>query len=91
MMNFCDDINCFIAENNEFHAKPIPVFFHSTRGKLEISVHTSEPSLVFIDFYHTKHSLIFELLKKALLNEFSMCELRRGTVNNLLVRSAFEF
>lgn len=27
MMNFCDDINCFIAENNEFHAKPIPVFF----------------------------------------------------------------
>lgn len=91
MMNFCDDINCFIAENNEFHAKPIPVFFHSTRGKLEISVHTSEPSLVFIDFYHTKHSLIFELLKKALLNWFSMCELRRGTVNNLLVRSAFEF
>lgn len=91
MMNFCDDINCFIAENNEFHAKPIPVFFHSTRGKLEISVHTSEPSLVFIDFYHTKHSLIFELLKKALLNEFSMSELRRGTVNNLLVRSAFEF
>lgn len=91
MMNFCDDINCFIAENNEFHAKPIPVFFHSTRGKLEISVHTSEPSLVFIDFYHTKHSLIFELLKKALLNWFSMSELRRGTVNNLLVRSAFEF
>lgn len=91
MMNFCDDINCFIAENNEFHAKPIPVFFHSTRGKLEISVHNSEPSLVFIDFYHTKHSLIFELLKKALLNGFSMCELRRGTVNNLLVRSAFEF
>lgn len=90
MMNFCDDINCFIAENNEFHAKPIPVFFHSTRGKLEISVHTSEPSLVFIDFYHTKHSLIFELLKKALLG-FSMSELRRGTVNNLLVRSAFEF
>lgn len=72
MMNFCDDINCFIAENNEFHAKPIPVFFHSTRGKLEISVHTSEPSLVFIDFYHTKHSLIFELLKKALLNGFSI-------------------
>lgn len=91
MMNFCDDINCFIAENNEFHAKPIPVFFHSTRGKLEISVHTSEPSLVFIDFYHTKHSLIFELLKKALLNGFSMCELKRGTVNNLLVRSTFEF
>lgn len=91
MMNFCDDINCFIAENNEFHAKPIPVFFHSTRGKLEISVHTSEPSLVFIDFYHTKHSLIFEFLKKALLNGFSMSELRRGTVNNLLVRSAFEF
>lgn len=91
MMNFCDNINCFIAENNEFHAKPIPVFFHSTRGKLEISVHTSEPSLVFIDFYHTKHSLIFELLKKPLLNGFSMSELRRGTVNNLLVRSAFEF
>lgn len=91
MMNFCDNINCFIAENNEFHAKPIPVFFHSTRGKLEISVHTSEPSLVFIDFYYTKHSLIFELLKKALLNGFSMSELRRGTVNNLLVRSAFEF
>lgn len=91
MMNFCDDINCFIAENNEFHAKPIPVFFHSTRGKLEISVHTSEPSLVFIDFYHTKHRLIFELLKKALLNGFSMSELRRGTVNNLLVRSTFEF
>lgn len=91
MMNFCDDINCFIAENNEFQAKPIPVFFHSTRWKLEISVHTSEPSLVFIDFYHTKHSLIFELLKKALLNGFSMSELRRGTVNNLLVRSAFEF
>lgn len=56
MMNFCDDINYFIAENNEFHAKPIPVFFHSTRGELETSVHASEPSLVFIDFYHTKHS-----------------------------------
>lgn len=27
MMNFCDDINCFIVENNEFYVKLIFVFF----------------------------------------------------------------
>lgn len=91
MMNFCDDINCFIVENNEFYVKLIFVFFYFIRGKFEILVYILELLLVFIDFYYMKYSLIFEFLKKVLLNGFFMFELRRGIVNNLFVRFVFEF